>query len=81
MYFYTLARLYDGNLLHVMKWYSSDPEMLKRKVMFYDTDVVTISTFDNSDGEFKPVWIRMPRTIDWLPARDVNLLKAVRENA
>ena len=81
MYFYTLARIYDGNLIHVMKWYSSDPYRLKRKVMFYDTDVVTISIFDEYVGEFKPVWIRAPHSMDWLPSGNVNLIKMVRENA
>lgn len=81
MYFYTLARIYNGNLIHIMKWYSSDPDGLKQKVMFYDSDVVTISTFNENVGEFKPLWIRAPHTIDWLPARNVNLIKMVRENA
>ena len=81
MFFCTLARMYDGNLIHDMKWYSSDPDDLKRKAKFYDTDVMTISTFNERYGEFKPVWIRLPHTMDWIPARNVNLTKAVRENA
>lgn len=81
MYFYTLARIYNGNLIHVMKWYSSDINRLKRMVVFYDSDVVTVSTFDESVGEFKPVWIRAPHSMGWTPARKVNLIKMVRENA
>ena len=78
MYFFTLARVYDGNLIHVMKWYSSDPDALKRKAKFYDADVATVSTFDESVGEFNPVWIRAPHTVEWVPARTVNLVKLVR---
>lgn len=77
MYFYTLVRIYDGNMIHLMKFYSSDIDSLKRHGHFYDSDVVTISRFNQQDGEFIPMLVRLPHSSEWVPARTVNIRKQI----
>lgn len=81
MYFYTLVRLYDGNMIHLMKFYSSDIDSLKRHNHFYDGDVVTISRFDEKAGEFIPKLVRLPHSSEWIPARSVNIRNTLTSHA
>ena len=78
MYFFTTPRLYDGNIVHIVKRFRSEKDDLRNWRDPYDSQLVAICTFDDRTGDFKPMIIRLPHSREWASAKDVNLLKLLR---
>ena len=78
MYFFVLPRLYDGNLIYVVKRYRSTRDDLRNWQDPYDSQIAAICTFSDRLGDFEPLNIRLPGSREWIPAKDVNLIKLLR---
>ncbi len=79
MYFFTIPRLYDGNLVHIVKRFRSDKDDLRKWQDPYNSQIAAICTFDDRTGDFKPLILRLPHSREWVSAKDVNLMKVLRD--